>query len=297
MTVGGLSSGTTTGAKLITSSVAGAVSFTVRNDVATTNSDYTFGGSIQNGSGTMSFIKDGSRTLTLTGANTYTGSTTVNGGKLVAGGANALQNTSSITVNSGTLEASVANAVTASGTITVNSAGTLLLSGAGNLDRISNAAPLTLAGGQIVRGAGASEGVAGSSSGGATVAGLGVLTLSANSHVDFGTGAVGSLVFASLNGLGFSLFIDHWAGVVGMEGTAATDRLIFAQALSAADLANVSFTGFTGPAIQISLSGGAVELEPGLVPEASTWVAGILTSLVFLFAFVRSRRSRSLERI
>lgn len=42
-----------------------------------------FGGTIENGSGTVALTKIGAGTLTLTGANSYTGDTTVNAGKLV----------------------------------------------------------------------------------------------------------------------------------------------------------------------------------------------------------------------
>jgi autotransporter-associated beta strand protein len=43
----------------------------------------TFAGSMQNGAGTLALTKVGTGTLTLTGANTYTGGTTVNAGALV----------------------------------------------------------------------------------------------------------------------------------------------------------------------------------------------------------------------
>lgn len=253
VTVGGLASGATTGAKLVTSSVAGPVTLTVNNDAATTNANYTFNGTIQSGTGTVSLVKSGTMTLTLGGTNTFNGTTTVAGGTLTATATGALGSTAAITVNNG---------------------GTLLLGGTTTTDRVNNAAPITLAGGTITKGADASEGVAGSSTGAASTTGLGALTLTANSRLDFGTGAVGTLVFSSLSEGGNTLAVDNWTGTARTEGVNGTnDRLLFAQAVSAADLASVSFTGFGTGAQQIALTGGYYELVP--VPEPATWVSGL----------------------
>src|SRR3546814_541374 len=52
-------------------------------------------------SGTGGIVKGGARTQTLSGASTYTGSTTINGGVLRANNLSALGNNSAVTVNSG----------------------------------------------------------------------------------------------------------------------------------------------------------------------------------------------------
>ena len=56
--------------------------------LGTANSNGVFGGVIQNTFGTVSLVKNGTGTQTNSGANTYSGSTTVNGGALVLNGAN-----------------------------------------------------------------------------------------------------------------------------------------------------------------------------------------------------------------
>jgi len=62
------------------------------------NLDTIFEGSIRDGQGTTGIIKNGAGTLTLSGVNTHTGPTTVNGGTLLIDGNNG---SSAMTVNSG----------------------------------------------------------------------------------------------------------------------------------------------------------------------------------------------------
>jgi fibronectin-binding autotransporter adhesin len=64
----------------------------------------TFSGTIQNGNGTVSLVFDGPGTQVLAGSNTYSGATTVNGGVLAAGAANALSPNSTVTINGGLLD-------------------------------------------------------------------------------------------------------------------------------------------------------------------------------------------------
>ncbi len=75
--------GTLTGSAggVITSGTAGAATFTVSSDSAS-----TFAGLIQNGLGTVGLTKEGSGSLTLTAAHTYTGPTNVNAGLLAVNG-------------------------------------------------------------------------------------------------------------------------------------------------------------------------------------------------------------------
>jgi len=212
--------------------------------------------------GNMALQKNGAGTLTLTGANTFSGSTTVNGGTL-------------------TLANSSGSALGSTSNITVNSGGTLSL---GQGDQINNTATMTLHGGTFAKG--------NFSEGSASTPGLGALTLTASgSHLDFGTGTVGVLTFASFTPGAFTLTIDNWTGTMNTVGNGSTDRLIFASDQSA-NLSSFSFTGYYPGAVEFSLPGGYWEVTPlSTVPETSTWVAAALTLGVVAFHFIRRRRA------
>jgi hypothetical protein len=150
--------------------------------------------------------------------------------------------------------------------VTVNSGGTFAL---GANDQVNNTATVTLAGGTFAKGD-FSEGTAGAP-------GVGALTLTASgSHLDFGTGAVGVLTFASFTPGSFTLTIDNWTGTLNTQGTSSTDRLIFASDQSA-NLSSFSFTGYGPGAAEFGLPNGYWEVTPvAPVPETSTWVAAAL---------------------
>jgi fibronectin-binding autotransporter adhesin len=214
--------------------------------LATSGAGFTFDNSRTNGgllqinaivSGPSTVTKTGAGTVILSGANTFTGATTISGGtlKVATSSGSALGTTSAVTVNSG---------------------GTLLL-GASN--QINNTAPITLAGGTFAKGD--------FSEGSTSTAGTGALTLSATgSHLDFGTGTGGTLTFASFSPGGYSLTIDNWTA-------AGTDRLVFNSDQSA-NLSHFNFTGYAAGAFEIDLGGGYYEITPvAPVAEPSTYVA------------------------
>ncbi|MBL7856590.1 MAG: autotransporter-associated beta strand repeat-containing protein, partial [Cyclobacteriaceae bacterium] len=93
--------GSIAGAGTITSSASGSMTLTTGGD----NNNTVFSGIIQNGSATLvSLVKNGSGTLTLSGANTFTGGTLLNAGGININNANALgAATGAFTIAGGTI--------------------------------------------------------------------------------------------------------------------------------------------------------------------------------------------------
>ncbi|MFL6529311.1 MAG: beta strand repeat-containing protein, partial [Chthoniobacterales bacterium] len=213
-------------------------------------------------SGSGSLTKTGAGTAVLAGNGTYTGSTRISGGSLVAAGTSggALAGTSGVTVDVG------AN----------------LSLGASN--QINNAATITLAGGTLFK--------SDFSEGSASAAGMGSLDLSADSHIDFGTGTTGTLAFAIFNPGAFTLTVDNWTGTPSTIGDATTDRLIFGADPNA-NLLQFVFSGYDG-AVAFDLGNGFFEVTPlSPVPEINpAVVASLLCAFLGVVLHRRSVRAR-----
>jgi len=108
--------------------------------IGLSNASSTFGGIIQNGSGTIALVKTGTGTQTLSGINTYTGLTTVNGGTLVLNAGNfnvGIITGGAVVNNGGTLQVAGAGSSgiypTGNTTVvTVNGGGSLIFTGNAN---------------------------------------------------------------------------------------------------------------------------------------------------------------------
>jgi autotransporter-associated beta strand protein len=272
-TIGGISS--IGGAGVIENGTSGTSTLTVSN-----SSSQSFSGIIRNGAaGTLALAKSGGGTQTLTGNNTYTGTTTVN-------------------ASGGTLEAAAAGALgsgtTGTSSVTVNSGGTLLVSNAASNDHINNNAGITLSGGTFRMNA-TSEGTTV-----AAGAGVGALTLTSSSVIDL-AGTNPSLHFAASNGQSWSgtLSIWNWNGTLttgnGVEQIAFGSN---ASGLTAAQLSQISFysdagTSFLGTAKFAPDFDG--EIIP--VPEPSTWIGAALALGAVGFTQRRRLRALALRRV
>lgn len=249
--------------------------------------------------------KTGTGTLTLGGANTYTGATNINAGTLTLGANNVLANTtavsvasgatfnlnnfsdtvgslagssgSAVTLGSGTLTAGGDNTSTtfagvASGTggLTKTGTGTLTLSGANTFT-----GSLNVSGGTV--GLGASNVLANTATlalnGGIFATNgfsdtLGSLSLLSTSTIDF-TNQAGVLTFGGTNSYtAGQLNIANWAG--NPTGSGSSQLLVNSlTALSGTFLNNITFTGYATGA-QIIQVGAFYELVP-VTGSSYTW--------------------------
>lgn len=224
------------------------------------------------GSG-INLSKTGAGTLVISGAATYSGTTTIIAGTLTLDSAGSTTARLASTTN-----------------ITVNAGGTLLLansSGTTSNDRINDAATMTLNGGRFNTGGLSEHGASNNA------AGIGALTLSATSIIDMGSGA-SIIAFADSHLASWTgtLSIYNWSGTPVTGG--GTDQLYFgstSSGLTVGQLAEIQFYSDAGS----TFLGAAAILSTGEVvpvPEPATWIAG---GLAFLgVACMQRRRIREL---
>ncbi len=271
------------------------------------NSNTSISGVIQNG-GTAAgnLTKDGTGTLTLSGANTFTGATTVSAGTLTAGAANVLSTTSGVTVSSGAtlnlnnLTQTIAN-LNNSGALNFGSTGgeILTLTGTNTLGGtmagavgtllVGPGATLTLGANfndpnlNITLAAGATLNLNG------TTDVFGNLTVNGASTIDFASAANSVLTINSFTDAASQLSVTNWANnadffysntTTGAQGAPPTNRIVF--------------TGFSGNATKwltyVDGPGNDHQITP--VPEPATYGAIFTGACLGLFLLRRLPRRK-----
>jgi fibronectin-binding autotransporter adhesin len=205
-----------------------------------------------------SFVKSGLGKLTISGANSYSGSTTISAGSIKLGRANGLSSVSSIIFTSGTSldingYSQSLGSLSGAGTITSSSSGTLTITiGADNSS--------TSFSGVIEKGSATSLAL--------TKSGSGTLTLSGNNNYDGGTNInAGVLSLGSANAIGTSGTISFGGGTLQYTSSNTTD---YSSRLS----------GASGQAFKVDTNGRNVTWATDLTNASSSITksgAGTLT--------------------
>ncbi len=286
--------------------------------VGSNGANTTFTGLI---TGSGSLAKTGTGTLVLASANSYTGSTTISAGTLVAGNNSAFgAGTQPLILNGGALASdsdtrTLANAITvnpvAGNQITGANSMTLTggASGSGTLavNLASNAKTLTVnpaaadsfAPGMVRLNSGTL--LLGSSNrigdttditfaGGRLDTGgysdqLGALILAADSTLDFGTSNTSHLQFSSATWTGGTLSIANWTGVTETAGNPDQFLVTSSGPVDSGFLSQIRFQGYQSGAIAFDRGAGLYEIVP--VPEPATIFGA---SALVAFVFWRERR-------
>ena len=190
--------------------------------------------------GSGNLIKSGAGTLTLSSANTYTGTTTISGGTLALGIAKALSSSSNITLNGGTLSTTGAFSQKV-GTLNLNSKSTIALFSGVHSDTFLASNGVSWAGDTLFvtgwTGTAGSSGTGGKIFVGTTSSGL-------------TTGQLAKIIFVGYSGPATILSTgevvpSNPTPVITVTGTTKVISTIYGTA-SAQDTINVSGTGITG---------------------------------------------------
>ncbi|MET0262610.1 MAG: autotransporter-associated beta strand repeat-containing protein, partial [Rariglobus sp.] len=278
----------------------------------------TIAGVISGGGGVSTRSGGNTRTIKLSGLNTYTGTTNVNSGRLQAGSTSAFGVNSAVTIGSfssavldlngfnnaiGSLAGAGGSVVLGSATLTTGGNDTSttysgVISGSGGFTKVG-AGTQTLSGDNTYSGAttvnagtlalGAANRIANTSGlvlGGGTFATggfnetLNTLTLNGSSTLDFGAGLGSALVFSASNGIA-------WTGTLTLLNfDIGTDSLKFGTSVTALTLAQLDAISLSGYTASLANDGTVIF---SAIPEPSTYA--LFAGAAFLaLATVRRRR-------
>ena len=156
-------------------------------------------------SGIGAFVKQGTNTLTLSGNNSYDGGTTLNGGTLSLGSANAIGTSGPVTFGGGTLQYSASNS--SDNSARFSNAASQQYSIDTNSQNVTLASNLTSTGGSF------------------TKIGAGTLTLTGNNSYDGGTTLLGgTLSLGSANAIGTSGTVTFAGGTLQYSASNSSDN-------------------------------------------------------------------------
>ena len=207
------------GAASITKNTVGAVTLTTGSNNAST----TYSGTLSNGSGTVALTKLGTGALTLSGNNTYSGTTTLSAGTLNINGATAI-GAGSFTITAGTINNTSGAAITLTNNNPQNWNGNFTFTGTNNLNLGTGAVTMNAARTVTVT---ANTLTVGGIIGGAfrlSKAGNGALTLNAVNTHSGTTLTAGVLNIGNAQALGnvASAFIINGGSINNTSGAALT---------------------------------------------------------------------------
>ena len=244
----------------------------------------TFAGVIANGSGTTAFTKQGTGTLVFTGANTYTGLTTISGGVLQIGDGTTVGSIAGNVSSSGTLSFNRSNSLAYTGTI--SGAGAVVQAGSGDTTLSGNssgfAGTTTVSAGTLK--ANGNLGGTVSVSSGATLAGsgtVGAVAITTGATLSPGTSpgtlTTGSMTLAGGGNYNWQLFNATGSAGTAYDTISGTGSLTINATSGSPFAINVWTLSGTGP----DVDGNAINFSP---TTNYTWSLGTFSGGISGFA-------------